>query len=120
MSYSKSLLADIEPGMDVYDAQDHKVGTVDFAFHGDGEYTAESNLSLDRHDVNNDDVRNAVAGEHLPVAVRERLLGYGFIKIKANGLFASPRLVLPDQVAEVFPEDNCLYLSAAQDALLKG
>ena len=116
MTYAATLLSEIQEGMAVFDRDGNKAGTVIFAYPGDGDRLAKGDNSRESIPL---EVQTMVASEHLPVVMEERLLSYGFVKVRTGGVFSRTRFALPDQVAGVDPDNNKIHLSVAGNELLK-
>jgi hypothetical protein len=97
MAQRTSLLTDIRPGMDVYDLEGNKVGTVKYVKFPEG----------DIFDVYADDdttMKDVVAGlnsaGNIPPEVRDRFLSEGFVKLN-TGILRSGRYITADQIRSV-------------------
>ena len=112
MTYTTALVSEIHEGMTVWDKTGNKVGTVLLAFPGEGDHLDEA--------ATTEEVRHAVASGRLHGVVQQRLLSYGFIKLRTGSLFPGTRFVLPEQVAEVDSDEQKVYLSVDGDELVKG
>lgn len=122
----QSILRNIREGMEVYDSQGDKIGTVEDLYFG------ASSDEMDKHGVgaatapdpklreNNlvDDIAEGIfGGDDLPKEMRKRLINEGFLRIDSAGLFASDRYVLSEQIARV--HDDHVHLNVTRDQLLK-
>jgi hypothetical protein len=123
-----SVLNLVHEGMDVYDREDKKVGTVERLFFGSastmdaGNYEAQTQTVDQELDYGHDSIVDVIAeafdpADDIPEVLRNRLLQQGFIRIDGAGLFASDRYVVPDQIARV--SDDKVYLKVSQDNLIK-
>ena len=117
-------LRSIEEGMKVFDRERHEIGKVEYVQFGDDdpdtpEVEAAAPNTLDRRDRTIvDDIAMAfTASDEVPDELRQRLLEQGFVRIDANGLFASDRYVTPDQIASVTGDG--LMLNVTKDELIK-
>jgi len=117
-----SILSQIHEGMEVYDREGQKVGTVEHVQFGDEDPTnpgVETRTAQNPELLNNSLVENlaeALAGTNdVPEVVRARLLRYGFIKVD-TGLLSSDRYIMPDQIAHV-AEDRVHLLVLHKDLL---
>ncbi|HET8631669.1 MAG TPA: PRC-barrel domain-containing protein [Thermomicrobiales bacterium] len=99
----EGLLARIREGMDVFDRDERKVGTV-------------RDVYLGGEDLSEAAVPEGSALAAAPAALRGRLAAHGFIEI-GTGLLQANRYATGDQVATV-GEDRVM-LAVAQDDLLK-
>ena len=105
------LMGQIRNGMDVVDASGDKVGSVEFAKHGDpqaattqGQTGAESNSFLDS-------VSQAIGAGEGPDVNRqraERLLRVGYIKIDHSGILSGHGYAAADEIDRV--EDDRVHL----------
>jgi hypothetical protein len=103
------VLAQVQEGMDVYDATGSRVGSVERVYlggadertieRGGGPATAEDPSQFEHSFLH--DLARAFAPDELPETLRARLLRHGFIRIDAAGLFAADRYVTPSQVDHV-------------------
>jgi len=118
---SGSILTLIREGMDVYDAKNHKIGTVDDLYFGTLDPTsdasdviAESAPSRRTTGENSlvSDLARAFAGDdEMPDVLRNRLLHDGFIRLDGSGLTGTHRYVLPEQIAGVSGDRGLLKVS---------
>jgi hypothetical protein len=100
------MLAQVQEGMDVYDATGRRVGSVERVYlggadeealaRGGGPATADDPAEFEHSFLH--DVARAFAPDDLPETLRARLLRHGFIRVDAAGLFAADRYVTADQV----------------------
>ncbi len=119
-----TLPKDIHVGMTVYDNARNEIGKVeDFRFsenEDDPDIEPADIDATDRHSEHSliDDVTRAFLGDdQLPEVLRDRLLTEGFVRLDANGLFATYRHILPDQIDSV--RDDALTLNVSKDELMK-
>lgn len=126
--HNTSILNLVHEGMDVYDREDKRVGTVEQLFFGSAstmdtdDYEAQTPTVDKELDYGRDSIVDAIAeafdpGDDIPEVLQNRLLQQGFIRIDGAGLFASDRYVVPDQIARV--SDDKVYLKVSQDDLIK-
>jgi hypothetical protein len=120
------ILGQIYEGMAVHDRTGRMIGTVEYVYRGE---VAESTEDYDYRGRTSSDptgtegslieeFANAVLlTERLSDTWRERLLSFGFIKIKSSGLFASDRYAMPSQIAGV--ADDRVFLDVDREELLK-
>jgi hypothetical protein len=120
----ETILTVIREGMDVYDANNERIGEVEFVYlgaagpkaghRGQGAATVED---IDLTDSTLADViARAFGDDEPPDVVRKRLLYYGFIRVD-RGLLHSDRFVQGDQIASV--RDDNVYLNVMKDDLAK-
>ena len=117
-----NLLRDIRDGMDVYDRDQHKIGTVEWVKFGDDdpstpEVEAVTSSEPPRRDSLIDNLAEAFAPDQIPEPLRQKLLQQGFVRLDTSGLFASDRYILPDQILSV--SDNRVTLNVSKDELVK-
>lgn len=120
------LLADIRDDMDVYDSEGKHVGEVEYIYfgaaadeaseYGTGAATAPNPAVTDS--ILQDVVEAIFSPEdEVPEPIRKRLLSNGFIRIEADGIFASDRYVMPDQISHV--SNKGVHLKVKRDELIK-
>lgn len=119
-----TVLVQIHEGMDVYDANEDKIGTVSYVRLTDekaseiGPETATISDTNDPYD--NTLVRNLVEAfvgdDDLPQEIRRRLLREGFVRVD-TGILRADRYVTPDQISHV--SDENVYLSVTSDAMIR-
>lgn len=117
-------LEGISEGMKVYDRARDEIGHVEFVQFGDDDpSTPEPEAaSLATSPMRREGLVDVIADifhpdDHLPDELRQKLLQQGFIRIDADGIFASDRYVTPDQIASVSADG--VMLSVSRDELLK-
>jgi hypothetical protein len=116
-------LRSVEEGMKVFDSERHEIGTVEYVQFGDDnpatpEVEAAAPNTLDSRDETlMDAIARAFGNDDLPDEIRQRLLLQGFVRIDANGLFATDRYVTPEQIASVSADG--LMLNVTKDELVK-
>lgn len=116
---SRANLNDIREGMDVYDVNDNHIGTVErfhFGASTEGGLAATTNDVGARGNSLVEDFWQAFTTDDVPDVLRARLMEHGFIRIDADGIFASDRYVTLDRVASVGPDR--VTLSVARDQLI--
>lgn len=102
-----NVLQSIHEGMTVVDAANDEIGTVEFVKLVDTDPVTGEPVAADgddpeaRNPTLMDTIAEAFGADEVPDVVRERLLQSGFIRMDADGLFASDRYVLPEQIAGV-------------------
>jgi hypothetical protein len=112
--------------MTVCDQTGHKIGTVEYVYLGEaietdeefgqGEFTATPSDSSEISLIE-DFARAIVLTEHVPEAMRQRLLCHGFIRIKSTGFFTPDRYAMPVQIAGV--AGDRVMLCVRRDMLIK-
>lgn len=118
-----NLLNRVYEGMDVYDRDGHKVGSVSDVYAGaaaDAPPGVEVGESRPQAAPGTGSIVNNVAevfDDHLPEVLRSRLRHNGYIRIKA-GLLKSDRFALREQVTTVDGERVTLNVSGEE--LIKG
>lgn len=123
-----SILAQIREGMDIYDVNDDHIGSVDFVHFGAASETqqelgvgpaapAPADNPRMREDSIIDNIAEAFQPNEVPEELRERLLVSGYIRMDADGIFASDRFIVPGQIVRV--ADDNVYLSVKRDQLAK-
>lgn len=118
------ILADAYEGMDVYDDQGSRVGSVAQVYLGaadekaiaTGTAPATTPEPVPREHTFLEDLGRAFAPHQPPEAVRARLLRHGFIRIDAAGLFASDRYAMPEHIAYV--SGDGIHLGVGRDQLI--
>jgi hypothetical protein len=123
MSNRDYMINMIEEGMQVFDNQGNKVGTVEFIHfseaNGSETFTAASTPAEPSEWNLIDIIGKFFGSDNLPEELRERLLMHGFIRIDSAKLFGADRYVMPDQIAKV--DKNGVHLKVADgQELLKG
>lgn len=119
-------LEQIHEGMEVFDPQENKIGTVERVFFGSapkevldrggGPMTAPNPDIRDDNSII-EDLAEAISGaDELPETVANRLLQHGFIRIDP-GILQSDLYAMPDQIARV--EGERVVLSVPKDQLLE-
>jgi hypothetical protein len=112
MAQRTSYLIDIHPGMEVYDLEDNKIGTVKYVKFPEG-------YVIDVDSLGDDTLRHVVvalnSSPHIPVETRECLLQDGFVRLD-TGLFRADRYIAPEQIRDVSGER--VWLRVTRDELL--
>jgi hypothetical protein len=117
------LSESIRVGMKVFDSEGHHIGKVDDlkfpenATAPDVEIAEVDDVVDSRDATIVDAVADAFGREEIPEPLRSQLLRDGYIHLDANGLFASDRYVLPEQIARLNAEG--IQLNVTKDALIK-
>lgn len=122
----QSIFNDIHEGMTVYDANQDKIGTVDYIQFGAASDTqraqgsgpatvAPADNGYDQPLV--DMVASVFNPGAMPDEMAQKLQHSGFIRIDSNGLFAADRYVIPDRIARV--DSKGVYLNVTSDELLR-
>lgn len=120
---AENMLNRVYEGMDVYDRDGHKLGSVSDIYAGeaaDAPRGVEPGESQPLAAPGTGSIVNNVAGvfdDHLPEVLRSRLRHNGYIRIKA-GLLKSDRFALREQVTSV--EGERVTLNVSGDELIKG
>lgn len=118
-----NILVQVHEGMDVVDSSGGKIGTVEFLKMTDEDPStvAVEQLEPDEHTSRNttivDNLLDVFRTDGVPQPLHETLLREGFIRIDSEGIFASDRYVLPDQIAEV--TDDKVKLAVSKQELIK-
>jgi len=123
---SGSILNLIREGMDVYDAKNHKIGTVDDLYFGTLDPTSDASdviaESAPSRQTTGDNsfvqgIARAFTGDdEIPDVLRKRLLHDGFIQLNGSGLTGTHRYVLPEQIAGV--SGDRVLLRVSRDELI--
>ena len=126
-----NFLTHIHEGMDVYDGEDRKVGTVNMVYFGAVNQEADERglgpQSVSRSDDPNQGttVAGFAFGGVIPGSddlgdvdevLRNRMLREGFVKVDAAGLFSSDVFILPDQIESI--SDDAVHLRVPKDELI--
>ncbi len=117
----KDVLSHITHDMEVVDRNGDRLGTVERVHFGTtrehGTGGATPGMAERDSDSLTEMVAEAFAPDTLPEEVRERLLRRGFVRVDADGLFASDRYIMPDQIATVAGDQ--VTLRVTRDELVK-
>jgi hypothetical protein len=122
----QSILNDIQEGMIVYDANQDKIGTVDYVQFGaaSDSQRAQGSGPATVSPADNvydqplvDMVASVFNPGDMPDEMAQKLQHSGFIRIDSNGLFTSDRYVIPERIARV--DRNGVYLNVTSDELLR-
>ena len=115
------LLTQVREGMDVYDRDDRKVGTVRSVYMGNSTPRGRIFGGTSGADDDNDSFLESLAEvfapqDTLPETFRKRLVRQGFVRIDTAGFFAKDCFATPAQLTAVL--DDRINLSATKDELL--
>ncbi len=120
-----NTMKQIHEGMKVYDSDDKEIGKVDYVQMSD-ESTRASELgtgpaTIEQTTALTDELLRDVARvfdeDNVPQELRRRLEHNGFIRVKAAGLLARDRYVMPEQIASV--SGDRVKLKVSRDQLIK-
>jgi hypothetical protein len=126
-SKPQSVLKNVREGMEVYDSNGEKVGSVRTLYfgadsdemrrYGAGAATAP-NPNM-REDSLVEDVAEAIFTDNddLPKEMRQRLVNEGYLRIDTAGLFRSDRFVFAEQIAAV--RGDQVHLKVSREDLLE-
>lgn len=122
---ANTVLNQVHEGMVVEDRNHHRIGKVDGMFlggvsddvleRGKGPATAQAPDTPGGELI--ELARRAFGGDDLPDVLRNRLLRNGFIHVDADGLLASDRYVMPEQISDV--SGDTVTLNVTRDELIK-
>ena len=105
-----NILNKIKDGMEVFDRDGAKVGTVEFVHFGASSELDEElgtvPATTDEYETTGDEYVAFIkkvfgAGEEFPETVKNRLLQEGFIRVDSDNLFGEDRYVMDDKIASV-------------------
>lgn len=103
--HKRDIFDKIHEGMDVYDSEGDKIGTVErlyFGSEGVDEPGPEPATAPEmRDDTLIDEIAEAFNTEDIPEEVRERLLRHGFVHVDGGLIFDKDYYVLPDKIDRV-------------------
>lgn len=125
-SQAHGVLSQVRNGMDVYDRENEKIGTVDEVHFGATTETQREHgtgpvTTTPADEPGGDSLIGAIAESifpsDVPQELEEKLMRTGYIRIDSAGLFASDRYIMPDQIA-TFVDDK-VYLNVTRDELIK-
>jgi hypothetical protein len=120
-----SVFSSIREGMTVVDRDGDKIGTIE-TFRASDEDPSRPGPATAGHSAAADDRQDFITAtladifapdDNLPSEMQEKLLREGFIRLDADGLFASDRYIVPEQVERV--ESDQLVLAVRKKDLLK-
>jgi hypothetical protein len=120
------LLLQIYEGMAVHDQTGAKIGTVEYVYLGEVAdspeecgYPKQTPSAPTSSEVSliEEFAKAFLLTERVSDISRERLLSYGFIRIKSSGFFTSDRYALPSQIAGVADHRVLLYVD--RDELIR-
>lgn len=126
MNQQHTILKTVREGMEVYDSQGDKIGTVDDLYFGastdeQNKYGVGAATAPDpslRDDTLVDNIAEGIFGaDDLPEEMRARLVNHGYIRIDAANLFGSDRYALPEQIDRV--QNDHVHLNVRRSQLLK-
>lgn len=119
----QNMLESVTEGMKVFDSGNHEIGKVDYVklvdvdpATGEPEAAGIDELDQPNHSLV-DDIAQAFSTDEVPEAIRQRLLHDGFIRMDSDGLFASDRYILPEQIQSV--AGDRVQLNVSKDQLQK-
>jgi hypothetical protein len=123
-----SILRDIREGMDVFDSNNNRIGSVEFVHFGAasgvdqelGTGPATVTPADDpqmRRDTFIDNIAEAFYPTDVPDVVRNKLLLNGYVRLDAAGLFAADRYIMPEQIAGITSDG--VRLNVTRDELFK-
>lgn len=113
----------IEIGMRVYDSELREIGKVDGLKYPENATSPDVELAtVDAAETREDNtlvdaVADAFGRQEVPEPLRSQLLRDGYVHLDANGLFASDRYILPEQIARMTADG--IQLNVTLDALIK-
>lgn len=114
-----NILDGISSGMKVFDVHGDEIGEVERVQAG-GETLAQAGTA-DLSGVDRNDpihwIAEAFRVDSVPEELHQRLLAQGFVRIDAEGLFASDRYLLPEQIGNVATDG--VHLKVRKADLLK-
>ena len=119
----QTLPNEIYKGMKVFDRTQKHIGKVDdFRFSENEDNPDVQPAELDATDRRHDNslvenIAEAFGAEQLPEVLRDRLLTEGYIRLDTDGLFATDRYILPDQIASTTAD--AVILNVSKDELIK-
>ncbi len=121
----RKILSKVYKGMEVYDVEGDKVGTVERVFLGavgqESENRAQGPRTAPVPDPTKDesfveDLSDVFDPEDkIPDVVRERLLRHGFIRVEGAELFDQDQYVIPEQIAAI--DEDGVKLRIVRDEL---
>ena len=113
------LPEEIRVGMKVFDSEGHHIGKVDNLKFPENAVAPDTEVAEvdERDDTIVDVIADAFGHEQIEEPLRSRLLRDGYIHLDANGLFASDRYVLPEQISGLNADG--IKLNVTRDALFK-
>ena len=123
MSNRDYMLNMIEEGMQAFDSQGRKVGTVEFVHFSEANGSQSTSAASIPDEPSEssliDIIRSLFGSDNLPEELQERLLMHGFIRIDSAKLFGADRYVMLDQIDTV-DKDGVRLKVADSHELLKG
>jgi hypothetical protein len=100
----------IHKDMTVYDARGDAIGKVRTVFMGNlgddviemgGDNAVSPDIDLANNDSLLENIAEAFVPDNFPREVAERLLNSGYVRMDTDGILASDRYILPDQISSV-------------------
>lgn len=125
-SQGGSILMQIHEGMEVYDRDKDRIGTVDEVYFGEASPRQQDiGKGPAEPSDNPDDRANTIVGaiarafdpREVPDVVAARLIMSGYIRLDTAGLFTGDRYITPDQILSV--ENDRVYLGVTRSQLIK-
>lgn len=115
-------LQQIEKGQKIIDCNGREIGTVEWVHLSDedpatpGPETVTADASPDRLSLV-DYLADVFKSDSIPEVLQNRMLREGFLRMDAEGFFASDRYILPDQIASA--SGGKVVLNVERDALIR-
>jgi hypothetical protein len=124
-STNETILNRIREGMNVYDLSGEKVGVVREVYFGTGAGFAATPQTAHNPDMGTEADNPIYAvltnlfgdADDVPDTLRNRMFHDGFIRINTDGIFASDRYALTEQISEALGDD--VQLTVNYDELVK-
>ena len=110
------LPENIAEGMDVFDSENDKIGTIEAVKFGD-EAQAQGAGDAGRDSSLIDNLADALWPHEIPEAERAMLLAEGYAVLDADGVLAKDRYIRPDNIASV--SDEGVFLNVSRQDLIK-
>jgi hypothetical protein len=113
----------VRVGMKVFDSDGHHIGKVDGLKFPENAIAPEVEVAEVDEAVDERDttiigaVAEAFGHEDIPEPLRSQLLRDGYVHLKASGLFAADRYILPEQISGLNADG--IKLNVTKDALIK-
>lgn len=101
----------VREGMNVYDRDNDKIGTVETVRFGDEAVARDDSREGYRDDGLIGNLAEAMWPDDMPDAQRAILLSNGYLVLDADGIFASDRYIQPEQIADVMADGIRLNVS---------
>ena len=120
-----ATLRHVEEGMKVFDRERHEIGKVEYVQFGEDDpdtLGVETAANISEREPRDSSLVDNIAevfhpADEIPEELREKLLLGGFVRLDADGLFASDRYITPEQIDSV--SGDGLMLNVTKDQLLK-